>query len=203
MAKEAVFKFSDISFTGSLSKIERKKMYGFTDLIITDPEEKVCEFATLTEDGMHILPTGSSGIMTLNSQGNYINRNDGKVVDAKGEEVSKVPSIYDQDVELTKVSSINEYLDMNVKAIYQLEVSENKDAILAALEEHKLFHLIYNYRADYEGDDAYLISNEEEVFMIVGNKINFEYIGLEEVVIETDSASDKTEESDDFDFGML
>ena len=201
MAKIASFKFSDVSFNASLSKIDRKKLYGYTELKVTDPDEKKCSFANLTEDGMHILPTGSTGIMTLNSDGNYIARSEGKVVDENGKPVDLVPSIYDEEVNLQAVDDVSEYLDLNVKAVYQLTISEGEKGILKLLEEQKLLYLMYNYRADYEGDDAYLLSNEGTVFMVVGHQVDFNFIGLEEVIYESELLDE--EQGEDFDFGML
>jgi len=87
-----------------------------------------------------------------------------------------------------------------VKSIYQLsfdDESEQKSLVKQLLKN--LYSFVFNYRADYEGDDAFLISDGKEVYAVVGKKCEFEYLGLQEIVVD----GDESEEEEDFDFGML
>jgi hypothetical protein len=122
-------------------------------------------------------------------------------VDSDGNKVEKVPSIYDQKVMLRE-ASLDEYLSMAVKSVYQLQIDENKEVLLNELNNGKLYYFVYNYRADYEGDDAFLISNGTDVFAITGMKSDLEFIGLEdneqELVPEEIEAVE-----DDMDFAMF
>ena len=45
---------------------------------------------------------------------------------------------------------------MAVKTVYQLNIEENKEALLGELNEGKIYYFVFNYREDYEGDDAFL-----------------------------------------------
>jgi len=167
MAKPAQFNAPNFSFTAAIHKIDRKKLYGHTEISVTDDKGSPCNFASLTNDGLHILSKKCIGLMTTNSEGNYLSRSDAKAVDKNGQLLELVPSIFEKPVQLEPVSNIEEYLDLNVKAIYQLEITEGRNELLEALEKDQLFHFLFNYRTDYEGDDAFLISNEKAIFMVV------------------------------------
>ena len=122
-------------------------------------------------------------------------------VDSDGKKVEKVPSIYDEKVMLRE-ASVDEYLSMAVKSVYQLQIDENKEALLKDLDSGKIYYFVFNYRADYEGDDAFLISNGTDVFAITGMSTDLEFIGLEDN--EQELVSEETEAvEDDMDFAMF
>ena len=122
-------------------------------------------------------------------------------VDRDGKKVEKVPSIYDQKVMLRE-ASVDEYLAMAVKSVYQLQMDENKEALLADLNSGKIYYFVFNYRADYEGDDAFLISSGTDVFAITGMLTDLEFIGLEDN--EQELVPEETEAvEDDMDFAMF
>ena len=73
--------------------------------------------------------------------------------------------------------------------------------MLADLNSGKLYYFVFNYRADYEGDDAFLISNGNDVFAITGMKSDFEFIGLEDN--EQELVPEETQVEDDLDFAMF
>jgi hypothetical protein len=199
MAKSIHFKGSNVDFTAGIVKVDRKKIYGYSKIEVKDEHGNLCSLASLSDDGSHILPSGSSGIAKFDSENNFIENADIMAVDIDGKPAQLVPGIFEQVVELKKTDNIADYLDLNVKGIYQLIVeSENKKALMDSLKGN-LMSFIFNYRTDYEGDDAFLIVSDNEIFVVVGNKCEFEYIGLEELITEDDNE----EELDDFDFGML
>ena len=99
---------------------------------------------------------------------------------------------------------MDEFLSLNVKSVYQLAIEEGKEELLKLLEDGNIYHFPFNYRADYEADDAYMLTSAGEVFAIVGKKAELEYIGLEnkEEEIPEEPEAEAPEE-EDFDFGML
>ena len=202
MARNITFNDGAESFSAGIIKVDRKKIYGYSTVQVTDKDNKKCSLVSLSDDGTHILPSGSTGIAKLDSKENYIDASKIKAVDLNGEDAEKVPSVFDQEVSLKKVESITDYLDLNVKSIYQLSFEEDaeKADLIKKLDDH-LYEFIFNYRADYEGDDAFLTTDGTEVFAVIGKKCEFEYLGLKEIAVD-DTAEDD-EEEDDFDFGML
>ena len=103
---------------------------------------------------------------------------------------------------MLREATIDEYLSMAVKSVYQLQMDENKEALLKALNSGKIYFFVFNYRADYEGDDAFLISNGTDVFAITGMRSDLEFIGLEDY--EQELVPEETQvEEDDMDFAMF
>lgn len=202
MAKLANFKTESISFSASINKLDRKKVYGWTELKTYDQDDSLCSLAGITKDGRYLLPSGSVAMGLFLDDGKYITRKELEAVDSEGNPLEKVPSIFDSEVELSHDVSMEDYMDMNVKSIYQLDIEDGAEGILEELKKGKIFHLTFNYRADYEGDDAFLILNEDTVFMVVGKRTEFEYQSLETSVAEAIDEED-FDESDSFDFGML
>ena len=199
MARVIEFSSSDISFQAGIVKVDRKKVYGYSEVEVTDKENKKCSLVSLSDDGTFILPSGSTGITKFDSEQCYIETASIKAVDLEGNPAEKVPSVFDQEVSLEKVGSLTDYLDINVKSIYQLSFEDDSEKVkLIGKLLEELYSFTFNYRADYEGDDAFLISDGNEVYAVVGKKCEFEYLGLEEIVVDSEDS-----EEDDFDFGMI
>lgn len=200
MARKAEFSFNGLSVMAELKKVDRKKIYGWSTIEVFDQNGSKCKLAGLAE-GQYVMPSGSTALVSLNSKGAALSKDTLIGVDIDGKKVEKVPSIYDQKVMLRE-ATVDEYLSMAVKSVYQLEMDENKEALLTALNSGKIYYFIFNYRADYEGDDAFLISNGTDVFAITGMSTDYEFIGLEDN--EQELVSEETEVvEDDMDFAMF
>jgi hypothetical protein len=101
--------------------------------------------------------------------------------------------------------SIETFLEHNITAVYSLQGEENHpDFVKVIQDEDKIYTFEFNYRADYEGDPAFVIENGGELFVLVGKKIEFEMIGLNDEGI-LDEAEDEfsEDEEDEFDFSMM
>ena len=200
MARKAEFSINGLSILAELKKVDRKKIYGWSTTEVFDQNGSKCTLAGLAE-GQYVMPSGSSALVSLNAKGEAISKNTLVGVDSDGKKVEKVPSIYDQKVMLRE-ATIDEYLSMAVKSVYQLQIEQNKEALLKALNNGKTYYFVFNYRADYEGDDAFLISNATDVFAITGMKSDLEFIGLEDN--EQELVPEETQvEEDDMDFAMF
>jgi hypothetical protein len=51
MSKEAIFKFQENVVKTSLIKVDRNKVYGWSEVIHTDKSGNICTWATLHSDG--------------------------------------------------------------------------------------------------------------------------------------------------------
>ena len=201
MARQAEFSFSGKSIKAELKKVDRKKIYGWSTIKVYDENGSKCSLAGLSE-GSYVMPSGSSSLVSLNSKGETVSKNTLVGVNLDGEKVEKVPSIYDQKV-ILREASIDEYLSMAVKTVYQLNIEENKEALLGELNEGKIYYFVFNYREDYEGDDAFLLSNENEIFAVTGLSSDLEFIGLEDNEKELVAEAEEVAEEDDLDFAMF
>lgn len=198
MARKAEFTLNGKSVSAELKKVDRKKIYGWSNIEVYDDNGSTCKLAGLAE-GIYVMPSGSTSLVTLDSNGKSVSRSSLVGVDKDGKKVPIVPSIYDEKVVL-KESSIDDYLTLAVKSVYQLNL-ENDDFLLDELNSGKIYHFIFNYRADYEGDDAFLISNENEVFAITGMCAELDFVGLENN--EQELYQQDQEDEEDLDFAMF
>jgi len=200
MARKAEFSINGQSIMAELKKVDRKKIYGWSTIDVFDENGSKCRLAGLAE-GQFVMPSGSTALVSLNSKGAAVSKDTLIGVDSDGKKVEKVPSIYDEKV-LLREATVDEYLSMSVKSVYQLQIDENKEALLTDLNSGKIYYFVFNYRADYEGDDAFLISNGTDVFAITGMSTDHEFIGLEDN--EQELVSEETEAvEDDMDFAMF
>mgnify|MGYP001334804497 CR=1 FL=1 len=86
-----------------------------------------------------------------------------------------------------------------MKSIYQLDIADDQlDKWKNLFKNDEIYFLVFNYREDYEGDDAYIISNESDFFVTVGKKNEFIFLEQENIDLE-----DEEEIDDDLDFSML
>jgi hypothetical protein len=201
MARKAEFLVNGRTFMVELKKVDRKNIYGWSSIEAYDENGSKCDLAGLAE-GKHIMPSGSTSLATLNSNGEAINKSELIGIDLAGNKVSLVPSIYDGKVMLRE-ATIDEYLATAVKSVYQLQIDEDKEVLLEALSSDKIYYFIFNYSADFEGDDAFLVSNENEIFVIVGKSADLEFIGLEENEQELMPEETQDEVEDELDFAMF
>ncbi|MDG1725099.1 MAG: hypothetical protein P8I11_05365 [Bacteroidia bacterium] len=199
MGRKAEFSINGQIIMAELNKVDRKKIYGWSTIEVFDQNGSKCKLAGLAE-GQYVMPSGSSALVSLNSKGEAVSKSTLVGVNSDGNKVEKVPSIYDQKV-ILREATVDEYLSMAVKSVYQLQIKENKESLLADLNSGKLYYFVFNYRADYEGDDAFLISNGNDVFAITGMKSDFEFIGLEDN--EQELVPEETQVEDDLDFAMF
>jgi hypothetical protein len=201
MARKAEFSINGQSIMAELKKVDRKKIYGWSTIEVFDENGSKCKLAGLAE-GQFVMPSGSTALVTLNAKGEAVSKSTLVGVDSDGKKVEKVPSIYDEKVMLRE-ATIDEYLSTAVKSVYQLQVDENKEALLNELNNGKVYYFVFNYRADYEGDDAFLISNGTDAFAVTGMSADLEFIGLEDNEQELVPEEAEAVEEDDMDFSMF
>ena len=65
------------------------------------------------------------------------------------------------------------------------------------------YHFIFNYREDYEGDDAFLISNGETAFAVIGKIADLEFVGMNDNEKELVVNEEESSEEDELDFAMF
>ncbi len=201
MARKAEFSINGQSVMAELKKVDRKKIYGWSTIEVFDESGSKCKLVGLAE-GQYVMPSGSTSLVTLNSKGETVSKSELVGVDSNGKKVAMVPSVYDEKVMLRE-ATVDEYLSMAVKAVYQLQIDENKEALLDELSAGKIYYFVFNYRADYEGDDAFLISGGDTIFAITGKTADLEFIGLEDNEQELVPEETAAEEEDDMDFAMF
>ncbi|MHC4404913.1 MAG: hypothetical protein ACYTG0_35145, partial [Planctomycetota bacterium] len=100
MAKPLVFQYGGATVSFSMSKVDRRKLYGFKEVEVLDEEDRPCELATLADDGRTIIGRGGTAIGCLSPDGNWCDKAALKPVDSEGNEIRPVPSSFAAPVPL-------------------------------------------------------------------------------------------------------
>ena len=198
--RTAEFHFGGKKWSAGFSKLEREDLYGRSDVESFDRKGHRCTMSTLV-DGRHVLPSGSTSLLKLNSKGKMVSNSDLVGMNEEGEMVPKEPSVYSGPVHLRE-GDLDDYLAMGVKAVYVLE-SEDANPFGADLDKGKVLQFRFNYREDYESDDAFLLGNGTHSFIVTGQIADLEYLYQHQMESPADDGPDVSEEDDLMDFSMF
>jgi len=200
MGRKVSFKIQGDLLESEIVKVDRTKIYGSSEKIVLDTNKEECVLSDLYE-GSIILPKGSVGQVLIDDSGNSVSRSELIGFNLQGEKVEKVPSIFSIENNCKKVE-IDDFISSSIKSIYQLNIDETQiESWKKYFLNDEVYLFEFNYREDYEGDDAFLISNEEGFFISVGKKNEFEFLELSNVSVE--DTDEDIEIEDDLDFSMF
>lgn len=202
MAKPLIFKFAESEVAFSMSKVDRSRLYGYKELEVLDEKGGKCELATLASDGQTIIGKGGTGLATLTVDGHWTDKSQLKPVDLDGKEMLPVPSSYSAPIPLADTATVDEYLQHNIRLVYQLACEGDFAALRQPLAEGKIFKFPYSYRGGLEADAGFLLQGEDgNVFFVVGNPTKVEFVGLAQVSSAEEEG--EAEEADMMDFDMI
>ncbi len=203
MAKNLTFCIGTKVFSASITKVDRDKVYGFVEEQVLDKNGNICLSGNLLDDGQTLVLSGATALKTVADGNIEVDKKTLKTVYHDGKDAVLVPSSYEGNIELQKAET-DDLFNLEVTTIYQLcwEDTAAKAAMLQELEGGKMYRFVFNYRADYEGADALLLSAQNEVFVLTGRILQFEYLENKTAapVVEMEPAE---QEEDEMDFGML
>lgn len=200
MGRKVSFKIEGSLLESEIVKVDRTKLYGTSEKIVYDTNKEECVLSDLYE-GSIILPRGSVGQVLVDDNGNSVSRSELVGFNLQGEKVEKVPSIFSIENNCKKVE-IDDFISSSIKSIYQLVIDEDQiESWKKYFTNDEVYLFEFNYREDYEGDDAFLISNEDGFFISVGKSNEFEFLELSNVSVE--DTDEDIEIEDDLDFSMF
>ena len=200
MGRKVSFKIEGSLLESGIVKVDRTKLYGTSEKIVYDTNKEECVLSDLYE-GSIILPRGSVGQVLIDENGNSVSRSELVGFNLQGEKVEKVPSIFSIENNCKKVE-IDDFISSSIKSIYQLVIDEDQiESWKKYFTKDEVYLFEFNYREDYEGDDAFLISNEDGFFISVGKSNEFEFLELSNVSVE--DTDEDIEIEDDLDFSMF
>lgn len=203
MAKNLSFSINKKTYSAAPVKVDRDKVYGFVEQQVLDKNGNLCTTGNLLDDGKTLILAGATALKTVTGDYIEVNKKSLKTVYMDGTDAVLVPSSYDTTIVLQK-ASLNDLFNLEVSTVYQLtwEEMDAKKAMLKELEDASVYRFIFNYRADYEGADALVIGAQNEVFIITGRMLEFEF--LQNKTLAPVAAEEvATEEEEEIDFGML
>lgn len=198
MARTLTLQLGGSEFPVAPTKIDRSKLYGWTETVAVDTEGNPCELALVDQTGTMLIPKGGTGMGLLIEDGTWVDRATLAPVDAAGAPVALHPSSYDAPVQLGVKVSPDDVLDVNVSGVYQLDAT----AELVAAIGSDIYSFEYFYRAGPTGSQAFVLASNDTAFLLVGQRSVFEFIGLD-AAADVDAEDADDEELDDLDFGML
>ncbi len=201
MAKTLCFIFDGDQVDFQMTKIDRSKLYGYKEPEVLDEHENKCELATLAEDGRTVIGLGGTGIGYLTVDGNWTDKSELVPVDLDGEKITPVPSSFSAPVDLCEKVTADEYLDHNIRLVYQVDALEPNSKLTKDLNSGVIFKFDYSFRGGIEPDSGFLLNGEcGQVFFTVGDSTTIEYVGLKQISVAVEEDSDGDE---NFDFDMI
>jgi hypothetical protein len=203
VAKPLVFQWGDNDLSFQLAKIDRSKLYGYKEVEVLDEEGNRCELATLADDGKTVVGRGGTGLGQIDADGRWTDKSQLRPVDLEGNEIQPVASSYSAPIKLFETVTPDEYLQHNIRLVYQIVTDDNTESLVQELERGTIFTFPYSYRGGLEADAGFLLIGEGgNVFMAVGNPTNVEFLGLQQTSALADE-EDGVDETDLMDFDMI
>ena len=203
MAKAIQFNTGKLTFAASLIKVDRDKVYGFIEVKVNDDKGNPCTMGSILDDGKTLILNGATANKTVDASFNELDKKELKVVYQDGKDAVLVPSSYEGEVILTE-TGLDDLFNLEVTSVYQLDFEdvEQKKAVSDFLASRKVARFLFNYRTDYEGADAILIANANDIFALTGRIIDFPFLKNELTPI-SETLVEQPIEEEGMDFGML
>lgn len=177
MAKELVFKINGKGFSFAVVKLDRKKLYGWSETPALDEKGEKCELVSMDASGTIVIPKGGIGMGAINSRGEWVNKSELVAVYEDGKPADLVPSSFSAPIELGDRVTVEELFDHEIKAVYQLDSKDGCEEFQKQLSGSGIYTFTFNYREDYEGMNAFLVGTEHFVYLLTGQKMEFSFVG--------------------------
>ena len=103
-----------------------------------------------------------------------------------------------------EVADVNDYLAQLVKSVYVLDPFEGSDInyLLDHLSAGLIYRFPFSYRGGTEYDNAFVIGNGRDAFMIIGKQAKFQYSKLNQAA-RLDAIEEEEISGDDLDFDLF
>lgn len=194
-----MFRLAGSVYGAAPVKLERKKIYGWTDTVATDRNGDVCNSAYLSPDDALVIPSGGLKQAVVDDNGRWVEKSALVAYSEDGSEVLPVlPSSFDAPIELKEKATTEEFLDNDWESVYQLV---NPDLATAIGDD--IYKFDFSYRGGTNHNDGYLINTPGGLFLFAGDKQEFPLVSLAEETTIDDTEEPVEEEIDELDFSMF
>ena len=203
MARSLILSVDGREFPVQIVKINREDLYGSVEIEAFDEKGKPAELLILAPDGKTLIGKGGTALATLDAKGNSISRTDLSVVGAKGEELPRVESSFDNPNELRR-AEVDDYLSMIVKSVYAIDPvgDESIGHLLDLLSDGRVYRFPFSYRGGVEYDDAFVIGNGKDAFLVIGKQASMQFAKLGQTAV-LEPVEEEEISADDLDFDLL
>jgi hypothetical protein len=192
MPRPLVLSLDGREFGVRIVKIDREKLYGNVEIEAFDERGNPASLMVLAADGKTLIDKGGTALTVIDEGGDSVSRADLTAVDESGERIETVPSSFNQ-INVLKRSTAEDYLSQLVKSVYLIEAEEKADQ--RYMQDHVSTGMVYKFEFSYRGgleyDNAFVIGNKTDSFMIVGKPAALEFVKLNQA-----AEMDTTEEED-------
>ena len=204
MARTLLFSIDDAEYRACPTKIDRKKLYGWTETLALDDHGNELKLASTDESGTFIIPKGGTGLGILSKDGKWVNRSQLHAVNENGEPAAPVSSSFNVTIRLENKVTPEEYLNHSIKSVYQMD---DIDAALIDAIGDDIYSFSYSYRDSYDSSPAFLLTAEypemgKRLFLMIGELNNFKMLPLEETGI-LEEAEEEIDIEEELDFSMF
>ena len=199
MAREILLNLNKKKSTFEISKIDRKKLYGFKKRMFLDEKNKECSKANLEEETGIVFVNSDISSCYLDHKGNYIEKSDLEAINENGKKVKKEDSTIGKEVNLNSITT-EDALNLKVNSVYHLEPKEFDKNLKSKLDKGEVFSFPFNYYADFKLEDGIILKSEKEYFALIGRKTSCHWVGE-----NSDDLPEDVEEfeDNDLDFEMM
>ncbi len=200
MPRNLTFSIRRKKYEASPQKIDRRKLYGWTEVEATDDAGEPCEVVSADETGRVIIPRGGTAVGLLNLRGEWVERSELKTVTPDGKPAKLLPSSFNTEIVLQQKVSDEEYLNHNITDFYAL--SDAPQELLRTVGEN-IYTFSYCYTEGCEGFPAFVLAADGELFLLIGQRLQFEMLGYDEPGYIDEDPDDENTETDEVDFAMF
>ena len=200
MAKNIIVSFDGEESSFAFKAVDRASLYGKRRRIALDKDGNPCTRGSLLEDGSLLLKNGMSGQGYFLDDGTFLKQGDLEGFDINGNTLNKAPSTLGQSEKLTGPVNPNDVLDLRVKTVYVLEEENLGAKLKSSLAQGNIYQFTFNYREDYHAETAFIFSNQNGIFALIGDPVDYNWLSLNITPVINDIEIDDSEE---LDFEML
>ena len=176
MARELILNLDKKKSSFKISKIDRKKLYGYKKRIYLDEKNKECSRANLEEETGIVFINSDISSCYIDPKGNFIEKKDLDAIDDEGKSVKKEESTLGKEVSLKSIS-IEDALNLKVNSVYHLEPTKFDSELKTKLNKGEIFSFPFNYYADFKLEDGLILESENSYFALIGRKHTCNWIG--------------------------
>jgi len=203
MPRPLVLSLDGREFDVRITRIDREKLYGKVEIEAFDEKGNPARLMVLAPDGKTLIDKGGTALANVDENGDSISRADLIAVDENGEKIETVPSSFNE-TNVLKRSTVEDYVSQLVKSVYVIDAVDEADQ--KYLQDHVSAGLIYNFDFSYRGgieyDNAFVIGNKTDSFMIVGKTAELEFVKLNQAV-DLDPTEDEEVSTEEISFENL
>ena len=196
MAKELTFELAGTQYGATPSKLDRKKIYGWGEIVATDRNGESCNAAYLSAEDSIIIPSGGLKLAVTDDDGNWVDKTSLITCNERGIPLPIHKSSFDAPILLHRKVTLDEFIDNHWESVYQLCNQELADSI-----GDNIYYFPFSYRGGTTISNGYLLNTPNGLFLFTGEKQEFPILTLSDQSVISD---DEVEEDiDDLDFGMF